>query len=150
MTAARHIALIFDEIQCGLGRLGHLFAYERVNVVPDMVTLAKPLAGGPADGAVLMTEPIAAAMKPGDHGTDVRRRPLRGLGRGVRGAALADPALLAHVRENGQWLAASSRRWPSARGACARCAARATCGGVDTHEPAARSSARARDAGCCW
>ena len=46
LTAKREIALIFDEIQCGLGRTGHLFAYENLGVVPDMLTLAKPLAGG--------------------------------------------------------------------------------------------------------
>ncbi|MEP6550563.1 MAG: aminotransferase class III-fold pyridoxal phosphate-dependent enzyme, partial [Gemmatimonadales bacterium] len=52
LTAKREIALIFDEIQCGLGRTGHFFAYERVGVVPDMLTLAKPLAGGLPMGAI--------------------------------------------------------------------------------------------------
>jgi len=60
-------ALIFDEVQCGLGRTGTLFAYEQAGVTPDMVTLAKPLAGGLPMGAVLVTEPIGAALSPGDH-----------------------------------------------------------------------------------
>jgi acetylornithine/N-succinyldiaminopimelate aminotransferase len=103
VTAQRNIALIFDEIQCGLGRTGSLFAYEQLGVVPDMVTLAKPLAGGLPMGAVLMTEPIASAMQYGDHGTTFGGGPF------VASVALhvlerlADPALLAHVRETGAW-----------------------------------------------
>jgi acetylornithine/N-succinyldiaminopimelate aminotransferase len=103
VTKARKIALIFDEIQCGLGRTGTLFAYEQVGVEPDMLTLAKPLAGGLPMGAVLMTEPIAAAMQYGDHGTTFGGGPF------VASVALhvldrlSDPALLAHVRETGAW-----------------------------------------------
>ena len=69
LTRERQIALIFDEIQCGMGRTGQLFAYERIGVTPDIMTLAKPLAGGLPMGAVLMTEQVASAMQPGDHGT---------------------------------------------------------------------------------
>jgi acetylornithine/N-succinyldiaminopimelate aminotransferase len=103
VTKARNIALIFDEIQCGLGRTGSLFAYEQVGVEPDMLTLAKPLAGGLPMGAVLMTEPIAAAMQYGDHGTTFGGGPF------VASVALhvldrlSDPALLKHVRETGAW-----------------------------------------------
>ena len=103
VTKARNIALIFDEIQCGLGRTGTLFAYEQIGVEPDMLTLAKPLAGGLPMGAVLMTEPIAAAMQYGDHGTTFGGGPF------VASVALhvldrlSDPALLAHVRETGAW-----------------------------------------------
>jgi len=103
VTKARNIALIFDEIQCGLGRTGTLFAYEQIGVEPDMLTLAKPLAGGLPMGAVLMTEPIAAAMQYGDHGTTFGGGPF------VASVALhvldrlSDPALLTHVRETGAW-----------------------------------------------
>lgn len=61
--------LIFDEVQCGLGRTGRLFGHEALGVTPDILTLAKPLAGGLPMGAVLMTSRVASAMKPGDHGT---------------------------------------------------------------------------------
>jgi acetylornithine/N-succinyldiaminopimelate aminotransferase len=104
MTRARDIALIFDEVQCGLGRTGYLFAYERYGVEPDMLTLAKPLAGGLPMGAVLLNEQIAGAVRPGDHATTFGGGPL------VASVALhvldrvSAPALLASVRENGAWL----------------------------------------------
>ena len=61
--------LIFDEVQVGLGRTGTLWAYVGADVVPDLMTLAKPLAGGLPMGAVLMTEQVAQAIRPGDHAT---------------------------------------------------------------------------------
>jgi hypothetical protein len=75
--------LIFDEIQCGLGRTGTLFAYEQYGAVPDILTRAKPLAGGLPMGAILMTEEIAATIKPGYHGTESA---------GIRAYAIANPA----------------------------------------------------------
>ena len=69
LTRERRVALIFDEIQCGMGRTGSLFAYEQTGVEPDMLTLAKPIAGGLPMGAVLMNDHIAATMQAGDHGT---------------------------------------------------------------------------------
>src|ERR1700716_2060586 len=104
LTAKREIALIFDEIQCGLGRTGHLFAYEKSGVVPDMLTLAKPLAGGLPMGAVLVSEDIAAAIQPGDHGTTVGGGPLISAVATHVLERLSDPALLESVRENGAWL----------------------------------------------
>ena len=104
LTAKREIALIFDEIQCGLGRTGHLFAYENTGVVPDMLTLAKPLAGGLPMGAVLVSEEIAATIKPGDHGTTFGGGPLVAAVASHVLDRLSDPSLLSAVRENGAWL----------------------------------------------
>jgi acetylornithine/N-succinyldiaminopimelate aminotransferase len=104
LTAKREIALIFDEIQCGLGRTGHLFAYERSGVVPDMLTLAKPLAGGLPMGAVLVSEEIATAIQPGDHGTTFGGGPLVSAVASHVFERLSDPTLLESVRENGAWL----------------------------------------------
>jgi acetylornithine/succinyldiaminopimelate/putrescine aminotransferase len=61
--------LIFDEIQCGLGRTGDLWAHSFSGITPDIMTLAKPLAGGLPVGAILTTEAVAQVMKPGDHGS---------------------------------------------------------------------------------
>jgi acetylornithine/N-succinyldiaminopimelate aminotransferase len=104
LTAKREIALIFDEIQCGLGRTGHLFAYENIGVVPDMLTLAKPLAGGLPMGAVLVSEEIAATIKPGDHGTTFGGGPLVAAVASHVVDRLSDPSLLRAVRQNGAWL----------------------------------------------
>src|SRR5437667_393391 len=73
---SRGVAVIFDEVQCGLGRTGTLFAYEQAGVVPDILTLAKPLAGGLPMGAVLVTSAVAAALKPGDPATTFGGGPL--------------------------------------------------------------------------
>ncbi len=61
--------LIFDEVQCGVGRTGDLWAHTASGVTPDVMILAKPLAGGLPIGAVLCTERVAGVMKPGDHGS---------------------------------------------------------------------------------
>jgi acetylornithine/N-succinyldiaminopimelate aminotransferase len=75
--ADRHkAALIFDEIQCGLGRTGTMFAYQIFGVTPDMVTIAKPIAGGLPLGALLTKEAFASSISPGQHGTTFGGGPL--------------------------------------------------------------------------
>lgn len=73
----RHDALlILDEVQCGLGRTGTLWAYQGYGISPDMLTTAKPLAGGLPMGAVLMKARVAEVMHPGDHGSTFAASPL--------------------------------------------------------------------------
>ncbi len=103
LTRERQAALIFDEIQCGLGRTGTLFAYEQAGVEPDILTLAKPLAGGLPMGAVLMTKEIAAAIKPGDHGTTFGGGPFIASVASYVFDRLSAPELLTHVKESGAW-----------------------------------------------
>lgn len=104
LTSERNVLLILDEIQCGYGRTGTFWAYEHAGITPDILTVAKPMAGGLPMGAVLMTQAVADAMQAGDHGTTFGGGPF------VAGVALHvfdrlhDPALLRHVRENGEWL----------------------------------------------
>jgi predicted acetylornithine/succinylornithine family transaminase len=69
-------ALIFDEIQCGLGRIGTIFAFQSFGVTPDIVTIAKPIAAGIPLGAFLSREPFASAISPGQHGTTFGGGPL--------------------------------------------------------------------------
>jgi acetylornithine/N-succinyldiaminopimelate aminotransferase len=104
LTRAAGAALIFDEIQCGLGRTGTLFAYEQTAVVPDMVTLAKALGGGLPMGAVLVNESIAAAIKPGDHATTFGGGPFVASVALAQVRTVAEPAFLASVRAKGAWL----------------------------------------------
>lgn len=68
--------LIFDEIQCGLGRTGSFFAYQQTGVKPDIVTLAKGLAGGLPMGAFCATAEAASGFQPGDHGTTFGANPV--------------------------------------------------------------------------
>ena len=94
----RHDALlVFDEIQCGLGRTGKVFAFQHAGVTPDMVTLAKPLAGGLPMGAVIAVERVAQAMKPGDHGTTFGGGPLVASAALAVTRAISEPAFLAQV-----------------------------------------------------
>jgi predicted acetylornithine/succinylornithine family transaminase len=120
VTEERRIALIFDEIQCGLGRLGSFMAYERFGVIPDMVTLAKPLAGGLPMGAILVTREIADTIKPGDHGTTFGGGPLVAAVAEHVVRRLSDHTLLKSVAANGEWfgeqLAGIARRTSRVRG----------------------------------
>jgi predicted acetylornithine/succinylornithine family transaminase len=107
LTRKRGIALILDEIQCGYGRTGTLFAYEQAGIEPDLLTIAKPMAGGLPMGAILAKKAIADSMQPGDHGTTFGGGPfVASVGLHVFDR-VSDPALLAHVRKNGAWLGAS-------------------------------------------
>ncbi len=72
----RDLLLIFDEVQCGIGRTGYLFAYEYFDTMPDIMGLAKGLGGGFPIGAVLATEEISAAFSQGSHGSTFGGNPL--------------------------------------------------------------------------
>ncbi|SPE30854.1 Acetylornithine aminotransferase [Acidobacteriia bacterium SbA2] len=75
--ADRHkVALIFDEIQCGLGRTGTIFAFQSFGVTPDIVAIAKPIAAGLPLGAFIAKEEFASAISPGQHGTTFGGGPL--------------------------------------------------------------------------
>ncbi|KAK9767436.1 acetylornithine aminotransferase [Basidiobolus ranarum] len=98
--------LIFDEIQCGLGRTGKLWGFENFpsDIVPDILTMAKPLANGFPIGAILMNEKVAEQIKIGDHGTTFGGNPL-----GCRVALsvfnrIRRPEFLAQVNETGAHL----------------------------------------------
>jgi predicted acetylornithine/succinylornithine family transaminase len=103
LTHERNALLILDEIQCGLGRTGTLFAYEQAGITPDIVTLAKPLAGGLPMAAVLMTNAVAATIKAGDHGTTFGGGPFVASVAKYVLDRVSDRAFLQRVRENGAW-----------------------------------------------
>ncbi|HTW42083.1 MAG TPA: acetylornithine/succinylornithine family transaminase [Solirubrobacteraceae bacterium] len=118
LTAARAAcdehgaALIFDEVQCGMGRTGTLWAYQQTGVRPDAITLAKALGGGLPIGALVTGERLADVLQPGDHASTFAGGPV------VAAAALAaleltdEPALLARVGALGARLAAGLERLP--------------------------------------
>ncbi|GAB4547958.1 MAG: aspartate aminotransferase family protein [Anaerolineae bacterium] len=96
--------LVFDEVQCGLGRTGDLWAYEWAGITPDMMSLAKPLAGGLPIGALLTTEKVAAAMTYGDHGSTFAGSPLITAVANYVFDRIAASEFLKHVRETGAYL----------------------------------------------
>jgi acetylornithine/N-succinyldiaminopimelate aminotransferase len=118
LQAAREVcdehgaALVFDEVQCGMGRTGTLWAYEQTGVTPDAMTVAKALGGGLPIGALVTAPHLADVFQPGDHGSTFAGGPV------AAAAALAtlevtdDPDLLARVRELGHRLQAGLERLP--------------------------------------
>ncbi len=102
---ARHNALlIFDEVQCGLGRTGTLWAYQGYGVIPDLLTAAKPLAGGLPMGAILMTQRVADAMHVGEHGSTFAASPLVASVAEVVLNRVSRPDFLADVANKGAYL----------------------------------------------
>ena len=98
------LLLVFDEIQCGMGRTGKLFAYEWAGIAPDVMALAKGLGGGFPIGAILATEKAAAGMVPGIHGTTFGGNPLAmAVGNAVLDVML-EPDFLPHVQRTGELL----------------------------------------------
>ncbi|WP_114007661.1 aspartate aminotransferase family protein [Cohaesibacter intestini] len=95
------ILLIYDEVQTGVGRTGHLFAYEESGAVPDLMAIAKGIGGGFPLGACLATEAAAEAMIPGTHGSTYGGNPLAmAVGNAVLDVVLED-GFLDHVRQAG-------------------------------------------------
>jgi predicted acetylornithine/succinylornithine family transaminase len=105
-------ALVFDEVQCGMGRTGSLWAYEQTGVLPDAITVAKALGGGLPIGALITAPRLADVFAPGDHGSTFSGGPV------IAAAALAalevtnDPGLLERVRTLGERLHAGLERLP--------------------------------------
>jgi acetylornithine/N-succinyldiaminopimelate aminotransferase len=117
LIAARLIAdrkgalVVLDEIQCGLGRTGYLFAFQKSGIVPDIVTLAKPLGGGLPLGAVLTGAALEGVVKPGHHGTTFGGNPVA-----CRlGAIVLEETqkLLPRINDLGQWFASEARKIPT-------------------------------------
>ena len=109
MTALRELThkhnalLIFDEVQCGVGRTGRFWAHEVHGVLPDMLCAAKPLAAGLPIGVVLVTERVAEVIHPGDHGTTFAGGPLVTAVADVVVRRISDPAFLARVEKTGAY-----------------------------------------------
>jgi acetylornithine/N-succinyldiaminopimelate aminotransferase len=117
LIAARRIAdlhgalLVLDEIQCGLGRTGSLFAFQKSGILPDIVTLAKPLGGGLPLGAVLTGDALEGVVKPGHHGTTFGGNPVA-----CRlGAVVLEETekLLPRINALGDWFGAELRKLPN-------------------------------------
>jgi acetylornithine/N-succinyldiaminopimelate aminotransferase len=102
-------ALVFDEVQCGVGRTGSLWAYEQSGVVPDAMTLAKGLGGGMPIGALVIGAQLEDVFAPGDHGSTFAGGPVAAAAANAVLDAVDDPAFLSGVLERGERLAEGLR-----------------------------------------
>ncbi len=104
--------LILDEIQTGMGRTGTLWAYEQLGVEPDVITVAKGLAGGLAIGAMIAAPHCADTFAPGDHGSTFAGGPVACAAANAALDVIDDEAFLAGVRDRGEHLAEGLRELP--------------------------------------
>ena len=147
ITRTRGIALILDEIQCGYGRTGTFLAHEQLGFAPDLLTVAKPMAGGLPMGAILSTQAIAQTLQPGDHGTTFGGGPF------VSSVALhvfdrlSDAGLLASVSTNGAWLGEALQRLAAGSPKIRAVRGIGYMWGIDVVDPAKDIVARALDLG---
>ncbi|KAJ3099227.1 acetylornithine aminotransferase [Phlyctochytrium planicorne] len=95
--------LIFDEVQCGLGRLGTFTGHAHLGFEPDLISIAKPLANGIPIGAVLLTPKVADSIKPGDHGTTFGGNPFSARVGSVVIKRIQSPGFLDHVKDTGAY-----------------------------------------------
>ena len=100
----QNIVLIFDEIQCGVGRTGKMFAKDHYGVNPDVMTLAKALGGGVPIGVILSNEKVSAAMEFGDHGTTFGGNPLACAASLATLEVIETENLMRQAEEKGNWL----------------------------------------------
>ncbi|KAI8371197.1 pyridoxal phosphate-dependent transferase [Choanephora cucurbitarum] len=96
--------LIFDEIQCGLGRTGKMWGHQHFGCVPDILTMAKPLANGVPIGAIMTTEKVGEMIKLGDHGTTFGGNPLASAVALHVVSRITQPEFMAQVNEKGAFL----------------------------------------------
>ena len=97
------ILLIFDEVQVGMGRTGRLFAYEHYGIEPDILTLAKSLAGGVPIGALLMKREVGEIFKPGDHASTFGGNPLATAAGVASLTAILEEGMLDNCRQIGAY-----------------------------------------------
>jgi len=98
------LLLVYDEVQVGCGRTGTLWAYEQEGIAPDILTLAKALAGGPPIGAMLATEALADRLGPGSHGSTFGGNPLIGAAALAAMQTMVDDGVLENCRAMGDYL----------------------------------------------
>jgi predicted acetylornithine/succinylornithine family transaminase len=109
---AHGAALVFDEVQTGMGRTGSLWGYEQVGVVPDALTTAKALGGGLPIGALVTSEALSGVFEPGDHGSTFAGGPVQCAAGLAVLDIVGDAALLARVRTRGEELRARLAELP--------------------------------------
>nr|WP_272899227.1 acetylornithine transaminase [Caldalkalibacillus salinus] len=111
MCREHDILLIIDEIQTGMGRTGHLFAYEHVDLQPDVITVAKGLGSGFPIGALLAKDEVAQVFQPGSHGSTFGGNPVACAAGLATLETMLEPAFLPQVREKATYLHDRLNQW---------------------------------------
>jgi len=102
--------LMVDEVQCGLGRTGVMFAYQRAGITPDVLTLAKPLGGGLPMGAILLREELASHIHVGDHGSTFGGNPVCAAAALAVLDRLTAPGFVEDIEKKGAYLVRELRK----------------------------------------
>ena len=131
-------ALIFDEVQCGMGRTGSFFGFEASGVRPDMVSMAKGLGNGVPIGALLAREEIASAFVPGTHGCTFGGNFLSCAAANATLDVLFEEKLMDNAREVGNYFRAQLKKWGEETGAVREVRGRGLMIGVSVTQPHAR------------
>jgi acetylornithine/N-succinyldiaminopimelate aminotransferase len=139
--------LIYDEVQCGLGRTGTLWAYEASGVTPDIMTLAKPIGGGLPMGVTFMTQAVADTIQPGDHGSTFAANPIVAAAAQAVFKTISDPAFLARVRWAGGYLEAGLLKLQEEYDTITEVRGRGLIWGVECKVPVGPAVASAADQG---
>jgi len=139
--------LIFDEVQCGLGRTGTLWAHEPYGVTPDIMTLAKPIGGGLPMGVTFVTQAVADCIQPGDHGSTFAANPVVAAAAQAVFQTITAPGFLEHVRWAGGYLESGLLRLAEEHEAIVEVRGRGLIWGVECRVPVAPAMAAAADAG---
>ena len=100
LCTERNVLLMLDEVQCGIGRSGHFFAFEKSGVQPDAIGMAKGLGGGFPIGAIWVSEPYAELFQPGSHGTTFGGSPLACAAANATLDIIEQASLLEQVQRN--------------------------------------------------
>lgn len=139
--------MICDEVQCGMGRTGKMFAYEHYGIMPDIVTMAKGIGNGVPVGAFATTERIAKAMLPGDHGTTFGGNPLAATAVSKTLSIFKEKKITEHVEEMGRYLKERLQELAETKDIVKECRGIGLIQGVELTEPAAPYIKKAMEKG---
>ena len=139
--------MICDEVQCGMGRTGKMFAYEHYGIMPDIVTMAKGIGNGVPVGAFATTERIAKAMVPGDHGTTFGGNPLAATAVSKTLSIFKEKKITEHVEEMGRSLKERLEGLAETKDTVKECRGIGLLQGLELTEPAAPYIKKAMEKG---
>lgn len=139
--------MICDEVQCGMGRTGKMFAYEHYGIMPDIVTMAKGIGNGVPVGAFATTERIAKAMVPGDHGTTFGGNPLAATAVSKTLSIFKEKKITEHVEEMGRYLKERLEDLAETKDTVKECRGIGLLQGLELTEPAAPYIKKAMEKG---